>query len=176
MKNIIKKIKRKLKKQYSIEDYRDLGVIIGDNTNIIDCNIDIGHAYLIEIGDNCTLTHCTVLSHDASTKRYLNKVKVGIVKVGNNCYIGWGAIILPNITIGNNCIIGAGTIVSKNIPDNSVVVGNPCKIIKKTTEFIDKHKESMKTRPVFDTYWKNKTIIQKQEEKEKLRDTFGYDE
>jgi len=43
-----------------------------------------------------------------------------------------GAIILPNVEIGNNCIIGAGAVVMDSIPDNSVAVGNPAKVIFKT--------------------------------------------
>lgn len=50
--------------------------------------------------------------------------------IGNNVYIGAGAIIMNPITIGNNVIIGAGSVVTKDIPDNAVVAGNPAKIIK----------------------------------------------
>lgn len=107
---------------------------------------------------------------------YLKKTKVGRVKIGNNCFIGWGAIVLPNVTIGNNCIIGAGTVITKNIPENSVVVGNPSRIIGNTNDFIDKHMEYMKNKPVFDKYWKYKTNKEKKMEKEMLNDTFGYDE
>ena len=53
------------------------------------------------------------------------------VSIGNNCWIGGGAIILPGVTIGNNCVIGAGAVVTKNIPDDSMAVGNPAKVIKK---------------------------------------------
>lgn len=176
MSKILSYILKKVGISNEVKEARKNGVVIGDNCKLYSVNLDYGHGYLIEIGNNCIITHCTILAHDASTKLFVNKTKVGKVIIGDNCFIGMGSIILPNVTIGNNCIIGAGTIVSKNIPDNSVVVGNPCKIIKKTTEFINEHKEGMKTKPVFDTYWKNKTILQKQEEKEKLKDNFGYDE
>ena len=176
MKKIINLLKRRKNKANAIEYYRKLGVTIGENTTIIDSNIDEGHAYLIDIGDNCTLTHCTILAHDASTKRVLNKSKVGIVKIGNNCFIGWDAIILPNVKIGNNCIVGAGTVVSKNINDNSIVCGNPCKCIGKASDYYEKHKENMKTHPVFNTYWKNKSEEEKIKEKKLLLDQLGYDE
>lgn len=52
------------------------------------------------------------------------------IQVGNNNWIGSGAVILDGITIGNNCVIGANTLVNKDIPSNSVAVGNPVKIIK----------------------------------------------
>lgn len=55
---------------------------------------------------------------------------IAYVKIGDNTFVGAGAIILPKTTIGNFCIIGAGAVVKGNIPDYSVVVGNPAKIIK----------------------------------------------
>jgi len=51
------------------------------------------------------------------------------VMIGNNVWIGGGAIILPGITIGNNVVIGAGSVVTKDIPDNVVAVGNPCRVL-----------------------------------------------
>ncbi|MCD7926439.1 MAG: sugar O-acetyltransferase [Bacteroides sp.] len=53
------------------------------------------------------------------------------VTIGEDCWIGGGAIICPGVTIGNRCIIGAGSVVTKDIPDDSVAVGNPAKVIKK---------------------------------------------
>ena len=56
------------------------------------------------------------------------------IKIGNNVWIGGGAIICPGVTIGDNTTIGAGSVVTKNIPANVVAVGNPCKVIKKLCE------------------------------------------
>lgn len=56
------------------------------------------------------------------------------ITVGNNVWIGAGTHILPGVTIGNNVVIGAGSVVVKDIPDNSVAVGNPCKVIRPITE------------------------------------------
>lgn len=53
------------------------------------------------------------------------------VRIGNDVWIGGGVSILPGVFVGNNCVIGAGSVVTKNIPDNSVAVGNPCKVIRK---------------------------------------------
>ncbi|KAJ2355183.1 hypothetical protein IWW50_003465 [Coemansia erecta] len=52
------------------------------------------------------------------------------VKIGNNVWVGGGAIILPGVTIGNNVTVGAGSVVTKDVPDNVVVVGNPARIVK----------------------------------------------
>lgn len=52
------------------------------------------------------------------------------VVIGNDCWIGGGAVICPGVTIGNRCIIGAGSVVTKDMPDDTLIVGNPAKVKK----------------------------------------------
>lgn len=56
------------------------------------------------------------------------------VHIGNNVWIGAGAIILPGVTIGDNSVIGAGSVVTKDIPSNVVAVGNPCRVLREIGE------------------------------------------
>lgn len=56
------------------------------------------------------------------------------VQIGDDVWIGGGAIILPGVTIGNEVIVGAGSVVTKDVPNNVVVAGNPAKIIKHLKE------------------------------------------
>jgi len=66
---------------------------------------------------------------DAESRR---TVENGLpITIGDDCWIGGNAIILPGLTIGKGCVIGAGSVVTKNIPDNSLAVGNPAKVIRK---------------------------------------------
>lgn len=58
--------------------------------------------------------------------KYISKPVV----IGNNCWIGQNAVILKGVTIGDNCIIGANCVVTKDVPSNSVMVGNPGKVIR----------------------------------------------
>lgn len=51
---------------------------------------------------------------------YKDTYKFGPIKIGNNCFIGFGATILPNVTVGDDCIIAAGSMVTKNIPVGEV--------------------------------------------------------
>ena len=53
------------------------------------------------------------------------------VTIGEDCWIGGGAVICPGVTIGDRCIIGAGSVVTKDIPSDCVAVGNPAKVIRK---------------------------------------------
>lgn len=56
------------------------------------------------------------------------------VRIGRNCWIGAGAVIVPGITIGDNVVIGAGSVVTKDLPDNVVAVGNPCRVLREISE------------------------------------------
>ena len=53
------------------------------------------------------------------------------IRVGNNVWIGAQVCVLPGVSIGNNCVIGAGSVVTHDIPDNSLAVGNPCRVVRK---------------------------------------------
>ncbi|WP_374951209.1 sugar O-acetyltransferase [Mucilaginibacter sp.] len=53
------------------------------------------------------------------------------VVIGDDCWIGGGAIICPGVTIGNRCVIGAGSVVTKDIPDDSLAAGNPARVMRK---------------------------------------------
>lgn len=56
------------------------------------------------------------------------------ISVGDNVWFGAGVQVMPGVTIGSNVVIGSGSVVVKDIPDDSVAVGNPCKVIRKITE------------------------------------------
>lgn len=52
------------------------------------------------------------------------------VRIGKNCWLGTGVIVLPGVTIGDNSVIGAGSVVTKDIPANVIAVGNPCRVLR----------------------------------------------
>ena len=56
------------------------------------------------------------------------------VKIGKNCWIGAGAVILPGVTIGDDTVIGGGSVVTKDIPSGVVAVGNPCRVLREICE------------------------------------------
>ena len=91
----------------------------------IDEGMWIAHPYSTilnaeRIGKNFRCIHCTTLGAG----------KNGIPTIGDNVSLGANVVIIGNVKIGNNVIIGAGSVVVKDIPDNSVAVGNPAKVIK----------------------------------------------
>ena len=103
----------------------------GDKSLIIPYSTKIGegllmaHAYATvlnaeSIGDNFSFIHCTTIGKK-DDKRPV---------IGNNVSLGANVVIIGDVKIGNNVIIGAGSVVVKDIPDNSVAVGNPARVIK----------------------------------------------
>jgi len=77
----------------------------------------------VSFGDNI------VLSHNVTLGGTFRGEREGAPKIGNNVYIGPGALVIGNITVGNNVAIGGNAVVTKDVPDNSVVVGIPGKVI-----------------------------------------------
>ncbi len=88
----------------------------------------------VTIGDNVMLgpnVQIYTTTHPLDPiERATGKEFCAEVTIGNNCWIGGGAIILPGVSIGDNSVIGAGSVVTKDIPANVVAVGNPCVVLK----------------------------------------------
>ena len=105
--------------------------------------------WIITLGENVYITDgVKFITHDGGTLLYRNRVPdLEITKpivIGNDVYIGNNVILLPGVTVGNNVVIGAGAVVTRDIPDNSVAVGVPAKVIKTADEYFEKlQKESL---------------------------------
>lgn len=127
------------------------GIKIGDNVKFFSPRttiIDIQRPYLLEIGSGAKITgNVTILTHDFSYS--VLRIKYhdllgecsGKTIIGENVFIGMGSTIMPGVHIGNNCIIGAGSVVTKDIPNDSVAVGNPARVISSIEDFYNKRKE-----------------------------------
>ena len=89
----------------------------------------------VKIGKNCMIAPNVGIysaTHPIRAEERYNGVELGYpVTIGDNCWIGAGAIICPNVTIGNNVVVGAGAVVTKSFGDDVVIAGNPAKVIRK---------------------------------------------
>lgn len=102
--------------------------------NCIQISTDIVDPDYVRIGNDCIFSTCALIGHDASVS-VLNKAfgknidSVGKVDIKDNCFVGYGAIVLPGVTIGPNSIVAAGAVVNRDVPPNTVVAGVPAKAI-----------------------------------------------
>lgn len=126
--------------------YADYGknIFFGGN-----CEINMNCTFLddnrIEIGDNALIApnvQIYTAYHPANAAERFGapradgsfafcKTITAPVRIGDNVWIGGGAILLPGVTVGDNTVIGAGSVVTHDIPANTVAVGSPCRVLRK---------------------------------------------
>ena len=116
------------------------------------------YGYNIEIGENFFANHNTVIldgggvtfgdnvfiapncgfytaGHPIGFERRNQGLEYAYpITVGDNVWIGAGVQVLPGVTIGSDVVIGAGSVVTRDIPSHSVAVGNPCRVLRKSTD------------------------------------------
>ena len=118
-------------------------VEIGEGSSIWFCAVIRGDQNSVKIGKNVSIQDNSVVHVDSDFGvEIVDDVVIGHnaiihgTKIGTNCIIGMGAILLSGSKIGKNCIIGAGSLITEgtDIPDNSIVVGVPGKVVKQTNE------------------------------------------
>lgn len=112
---------------------RSLGVMLGHGCRLIRCDYS-SEPYLIRLGNRVSATKVRFETHDGGVWVLRNRLpEIDVVKpivVGDNVFIGYQALIMPGVTIGSNVVIGARAVVTKDIPDNSVAVGIPARVVK----------------------------------------------
>lgn len=135
-------------KKYKLpKDFRFNGSFIriyGDGKILSGCGcyisfnsyINIQKGTQLILGDNVSIGHNVKVytSSFIAKKLVLDGVKENYgseIKIGSNVLIGANCFICPDVTIGNNVVIGANSVVNKDVPSDSIVAGNPAKIIKK---------------------------------------------
>ena len=149
--NIIKEFVYRFRGEYTTEKLMTMGMQVGRNFKRLNGVIlDPSHCWLIEIGDNVTMApRVHILCHDASTKPFLNYTKIGRVTIGDNVFLGAESVVLPGVRIGSNVIIGANSTVTHDIPENSVAVGSPARVICSLEDYLSRERSRMETAPCY---------------------------
>ena len=124
----------RLRDETNIDKDAKIGNFVEIKKSNIKTNVKVSHLSYIgdaNIGENSNIGAGMITCNYDGLKK--NKTFIG-----ENCFIGINAMILPGVKIGNNVIIGASSVVTKDIPDGCIAVGNPAKVIKKNIEMDDK--------------------------------------
>lgn len=123
-------VRTRLKKMISgalVAYYRRRGCKIGRNSQIsTTTKMDLTNPRGIVIGDYTVISFRTaILAHDFINRRHVTTT------IGSNCFIGAGVMIMPGVTVNDNAIVGAGSVVFTDVPSNTIVSGNPARIVEK---------------------------------------------
>lgn len=110
-------------------------IILGKNVRVNgNMNISVAEKRTVSIGDNCLISSVTIRPsdmhpiYDLETNARVNLPNDIIIK--NNCWIGEDVFILKGVIVGSNSMIGAKSVLTKSVPKNTIVAGNPAKIIR----------------------------------------------
>ena len=139
------KIKKWDPSQIRCHHLRRTGMAIGEHTCIFSDNLETTEPYLVSIGNNVMIAAgVRFATHDASACYYIPGASdlYGRIMIGNDCFIGMDALILPGVTLADNCIVGAGSVVTKSFHEpGSVIAGNPAKKICTTAELRERNEK-----------------------------------
>lgn len=119
--------------------YCDYGVNIYIGKNFFaNYNCTMLDVAQITIGDNC-LFGPNVALYTAGHPLHPDTRNMGYeygvpITIGDNVWIGGSTVVNPGVTIGSNVVIGGGSVVTKDIPDNTIAVGNPCRVLREITD------------------------------------------
>jgi acetyltransferase-like isoleucine patch superfamily enzyme len=115
---------------------------IGDHCSILPSTNITDPAY-VKLGNNVHFSNCTLIGHDGSIAMMNRAYNVALDSVGrieilDNVFVGYGAIVLPNITIGPDAIVAAGSVVTRNVAPGVIVAGVPARPIGKVKDLVAK--------------------------------------
>lgn len=116
---------------------RNSRLIVGDGTFIGEFNNIRATGGEIIIGKYCNISqHCSLIASNHLTKKGIyisnqpwDEERTGIV-IGDDVWIGANSVVLPGVKVGSGAVIGAGAVVTKDVPENTICVGNPARVIK----------------------------------------------
>ncbi len=122
---------------------RSIGVNVKGSLTIYGSSYDMfsSEPFLVTLGDNVFISvGAKFVCHDGGVLPFRRQHPTfdlaAPIAVGDNCFIGMGAVILKGVTIGDDCIVGAYAVVTRDVPDGHIVAGNPARVVKRTENYI----------------------------------------
>jgi acetyltransferase-like isoleucine patch superfamily enzyme len=152
----LKRIIHKARQKIRLDRLRRNGLQIPDDCRLMGGITFGSEPYLISIGQHVTISgQVAFVTHDGATfvfrdrPGYEDVVKYGRITIHDNCFIGQGSIILPGISVGPYSVVAAHAVVTKDVPPNTIVGGNPARIIMTVDQYADR---SLARNPVYDKH------------------------
>jgi acetyltransferase-like isoleucine patch superfamily enzyme len=135
---------------YRVERARQIGMKVGEGCRLYSLQVR-SEAELVELGDNVIVSgEVMFITHDGSVFTALDRFPginghYGRIRIGNNCFIGMRATIMPGVELGDRCVVAAGAIVMDSFPANSVIAGNPATTVCPTSMYMELKKHNAAT-------------------------------
>ena len=148
---VIREIVARIKKSYELRTYnpytiaeyfRKQGAQIGEGCFIVPTFLGT-EPYLVKIGNHVAIAQdVKFITHDGGVWIFRNEIPdlqvFGPIIIEDNCVIGQGAILFPNIRIGRNSVVGGGSVVISDVPDDTIVMGVPARPFGSTKKYKEK--------------------------------------
>lgn len=138
-----RRFRKMAENEYCIMQIRDSGITVGEGCRIY-TPLRSNEPSLIKIGNHVTISSgVAFVTHDNSILKVLDPATdvVGMITVGDHCFIGQNSILLLGVTLGERCVVGAGAVVTRSFPPHSVIAGNPARKICTVEEMAEKYRD-----------------------------------
>lgn len=137
---VLKRIQR-----WRLDRLRKQGLQIADDCRLEGTPFFGSEPFLISIGRHVTISgKVAFLTHDGGTwvfrdqPKYTKVRKFGRITIHDNCFIGYGAILMPGVSVGPNSVVAAGAVVTRDVPPDSVAAGVPAKVLGTVGQYAEK--------------------------------------
>src|SRR5512133_657949 len=131
--------------RWRLRSYLKQGLQIADDCRLVSLPNFGSEPYLISIGRHVTIASgVSFIAHDGGTwvfrdqPKYREVIRYGRIIIHDNCFIGYGSIIMPGVSIGPNAVVASGAVVTRDVPPNTVAGGVPARVLMPLEQYAEK--------------------------------------
>lgn len=131
--------------RWKLRQYIRQGLQIADDCRLVSLPNFGSEPYLISIGRHVTIASgVSFIAHDGGTwvfrdqPKYREVIRYGRIVIHDNCFIGYGSIIMPGVSIGPDAVVASGAVVTRDVPPGTVAGGVPARVLMTRDEYAEK--------------------------------------